>query len=206
MSKSNKFTDLLSSTEQAAQSRNNSNTREPSRHESASMSSSTAENPTETNYFKPAGMEMEHELIAIDNDFNNAFNVLQSGPTGVKSSQIGSHEVAARSDGRDVMAFLNNQKNLSHEELTYSTKERQVNHPYDTNFTLPQTTRSSLIQDGQDIVDYLRKNRYTDDMDAKTADFDVNSLIAEFEQSTDSHDRLRNAVARLELLLKHLGQ
>jgi hypothetical protein len=78
----------------------------------------------------------------------------------------------------------------------------------DIYFDLPQVTTASLVQDGQDIVNYLKQIRYSLDTDAKIHDFDVNSLISDFEQSKVSFDfnRLTKAVERLKNIQLHLGK
>jgi hypothetical protein len=69
-----------------------------------------------------------------------------------------------------------------------------------------QVSRLSLIQDGQDILEYLRLNRYHKDMQ-NHVNFDIESLEAEFKSTTQSEKEdaeLIKAVERLRLIKSHL--
>ncbi|KAJ3302733.1 hypothetical protein HDV03_004618 [Kappamyces sp. JEL0829] len=128
-------------------------------------------------------------------------------------SSGGHHAQAFARDGSDVAALLRS----PHSGVTASVYEDEINHreraarmPYDTHFTRPQVTRASLIQDGEDIVRYLRENRYAVDMEARDATFDVHSLVQEFEESAaatiEDTSRLEQAVSRLQQLFAHFSQ
>jgi hypothetical protein len=107
-------------------------------------------------------------------------------------------------DGQDVIAFLNT-RNYT-EEVHGDYVPRQSEFPMDRDFQKPQVTKESLIQDGKDIVRYLEQARYAEDMSSKTDDYDVTSLVKDFEDSVDSEDsdRLEQAVKRLQQMKSHL--
>jgi hypothetical protein len=108
------------------------------------------------------------------------------------------------SDGQDVVAFLNTHNYT--EEVHGDYVPRRTEYPMDREFLKPQVTKESLIQDGRDIVRYLEQSRYADDMNSKIDDYDVTSLIKDFEESTedDDPDRLEQAVKRLQQLKSQL--
>jgi hypothetical protein len=115
------------------------------------------------------------------------------------------HSVTIQRDGNQVLSFLNS--NSYTEQVYGDFEQRKTEYSIDRDFAKPQVTRESLVQDGRDIVKYLELNRYAEDMNSKLDEYDVNSIVQEFQESLEDGDidRLEKAVDRLHLLRKHLS-
>ncbi|KAJ3324417.1 hypothetical protein HDV06_006828 [Boothiomyces sp. JEL0866] len=107
-------------------------------------------------------------------------------------------------DGQDVLQLLRS-GNFTSETEEYSA--RKTEYPMDNELDKPQVTVHSVIRDGQDIINYLKLNRYAIDMESKD-DFDLTSLINEFEQAEKTGDqpRLNKALSRLQMLRRHISK
>jgi hypothetical protein len=105
-------------------------------------------------------------------------------------------------DSHMVMDFLNNPTPADFDIVLPRNACKQM----DFDFEKPQVTTKSLIQDGQDIIEYLNLNRYSKDIDGEKHDFDLSLLEDEFEQAKKelNVDRLVGAVNRLRMLQTHL--
>ena len=128
-------------------------------------------------------------------------------PTELKPIHNSVLQTPTIQDGQDVLNFLRS-GNVT-ESLYDDYQPRPAHYPPDVDFHKPQVTRESLIQDGMDIVAYLRLNRYHADLESPIDGYDVNSILKEFECSIDEISdsaRLKSAVDRLSQLQRHLSK
>ncbi|KAJ3276252.1 hypothetical protein HDV01_005700 [Terramyces sp. JEL0728] len=138
------------------------------------------------------------------NHFANTNVILQNGIAHGIEDLPDFAQPEFNNDGQDILQLLRS-GNFTNETEEYIP--RQSEYPMDNELEKPQVTTNSVIRDGQDIINYLKLNRYAVDMESKE-DFDLNSLIMEFEQAEKAQDqpRLRTALSRLQMLKRHISK
>lgn len=161
-------------------------------------------------------------------DYSKKENDLKQRPEGQILDSLNSscdYYLQKMQDGRHVLDFLNSTaytEEVHSWDDNYSKKDlgrvasralssiQSPNSPQNTrasSIRTPQVTRASLIQDGRDLVNYIRLNRYTDDVFG-TSEYTISDAIDEFEQAKEmqlgDEERLGRAVERLKLFSRHL--
>lgn len=101
-------------------------------------------------------------------------------------------------DGAEVLDFLRS-NNYTDALCEFNTRHSK---PDKQPLLTTQVTRESLIKDGQDIVNYLRLQRYATDMNGEEYD-----LCQQFEEVSGSDfAALEKAVKRLRLFKAHISR
>lgn len=156
------------------------------------------------NLGESVGFDLNLDQEKMQNDTKSHINIPDYGQLVADVFVANDQRAAALRDGSTVLqqAF-----STRHNEESYDHVERVPKLPFDTEFVLPQVTSASLIQDGQDIVNYLKENRYHEDLEKRDQKFDVNSLVQEFEDALEKKDqeRLATAITRLQQVWSHLS-